>query len=159
MNSRSSLIRNLFQLAILLSLSWHANAQQVGRLFMTQQERTEIDRIRLGGAPATKEEGATARPPDANLTVDGFVQRNGSGKSTVWVNSQAQNENERTHGSTLLSDKGKPGAVALQLPSGRNVHLKAGQSIDISTGQVREGYETGVVVSDLPSKSTSRSKR
>lgn len=146
-------------LTALLPLSSHADELQVGRLFMTQQERTELDRVRMGGAPQVKEQGRTTRPPDANLTVNGYVQRNGSGKSTVWINSQAQYENERMDGATLLSNKGKPGAVALQLPSGRNVHLKAGQSIDIASGQVREGYETGLVVSDIPPASAPRGKR
>ncbi len=148
-----------FVLTALLPLTSHADELQVGRLFMSQQERAELDRVRLGGTPQAKEEGRTVRAPDANLTVDGYVQRNGSGKSTVWINSQAQYENERTNGSTLLSDKGKPDAVALQLPSGRSAHLKAGQSIDIASGQVREGYETGLVVSDIPPVSAPRGKR
>lgn len=148
-----------FALTALLPLTSNAAELQVGRLFMTQQERTELDRVRMGGAPQVKEEGSTAPLPDANLTVNGYVQRNGSGKSTIWINSQAQYENERTDGVTLLSSKGKSSAVALQLPSGRNAHLKAGQSIDIATGQVREGYETGLVVSDIPPASLPRGKR
>lgn len=148
-----------FVLTALLPLSSKAEEPQIGRLFMSLQERAELDRVRLGGVPQVKTEGSTVRPPDANLTVDGYVQRNGSGKSTVWINSQAQYENERTDGATLLSDKGKPGAVALQLPLGRSVYLKAGQSIDIASGQVREGYETGLVVSDIPPASMPRGKR
>lgn len=154
-----------FVLTALLPLASHAEEQQIGRLFMSPNERAELDRVRRGGVPLIKEKEqkeeaiSTILPPDANLTIDGYVQRNGSGKSTVWINSQAQYGNERMNGPTLLSNNGKPGAVALQLPSGRNVHLKAGQSIDIATGQVREGYETGLVVSDIPPASAPRGKR
>lgn len=162
MNMKNLILRHAIfvcALTTLMPIASHANEAAVGRLFMTQQERTELDRVRMGGAPLVQEEGRTVRPPDANLTVDGYVQRNGSGKSTVWINAQAQYENERAAGTTLLSNKGKPSAVAMQLPSGRNVHLKAGQSIDIASGQVREGYETGLVVSDIPPASSPRGKR
>lgn len=162
MNRQKLIMRHsifAFVLTALMPLSSNAEELQIGRLFMSLQERAELDRVRLGGVPQVKTEGSTVRPPDANLTVDGYVQRNGSGKSTVWINSQAQYENERTNGTTLLSEKGKPGAVALQLPSGRSVYLKAGQSIDIASGQVREGYETGLVVSDIPPASMPRGKR
>ena len=170
MNRRQLIMRRFifaFVITALLPLASHAEEQQIGRLFMSPKERAELDRVRRGGVPLIKEKekgteeeaSSTVRPPDANLTIDGYVQRNGSGKSTVWINSQAQYGNERMNGPTLLSNNGKPGAVALQLPSGRNVHLKAGQSIDIATGQVREGYETGLLVSDIPSASARRGKR
>jgi hypothetical protein len=166
MNRQALMIRlTVCMLAILLLPAYapQASAQGVGRLFMTQQERMELERVRQGGKPkAPKEEVQSASVPhaqvslDSSVTIDGYVQRTGSGKSTVWVNAQPQNEDERTQGLTLLSGKGKPGSVALQLPSGRNVKLKPGQSMDIATGQIREGYETGLVVSEIPPASAPR---
>lgn len=166
MNRQAMMMRlTVCLLAILLlpAFAPQARAQGVGRLFMTQQERMELERVRQGGKPlAAREETQAAHIPDArfpidsSLTIDGYVQRTGSGKSTVWINAQPQNENERTQGLRLLPGKGKTGAVALQLPSGRNVQLKAGQSIDMSTGHIREGYEAGVVVSDIPPAATPR---
>lgn len=135
----------------LMPLLAQADAPYMGRLFMSPQERTELDRLRLGGAP--KAIGETQRnAPEENLTVDGYVRRNGSGKSTVWVNAQPQYRSGQSPESLAASGQRSTNGVAVQLPSGRQVHLKAGQSIDIATGQIREGYEQGVVVSGSSSK-------
>lgn len=128
-----------------------ADTSYIGRLFMSPQERTELDRMRLGGAPKTISE-AQVDTQEENLTVDGYVLRNGSGKSTVWVNAQPQYRTGQSPTSAATSAQRSANGVAVQLPSGRQVHLKAGQSIDIATGQIREGYEQGVVVSGTSSK-------
>lgn len=149
-----------FLLAVLLlQVVPQAGAQQTGRLFMTQAERLELDRVRQGGVPSVANEGTASRPPAATLTLDGYVQRKGSGKSTVWINSQPQNEQEHPQGITVMTGNGHRGGLSLQLPSGQNVRMKAGQSMDIATGQVREGYESGLLVSDIPPAPVPRGKR
>lgn len=134
-----------------------AGAEQVGRLFLTPQQRISLERIRQGGAAEVSEDETGAVKPaddhvafDSNVTLDGVVKRSGSKKSTIWINSQPQNENENPQGIAVVGGKANPSVVALKLPSGRNVLLKAGQSIDVTTSQVREGYESGILVSDIP---------
>ena len=66
-------------------------------------------------------------PPPEPLTVNGFVRRSG-GKSTVWLNQQAQ------EGKRVTTKNG----VVITLPSGRKVTVKPGQSIDMNDGRIIE---------------------
>lgn len=131
-----------------------AGAEQIGRLFLTPQQRVGLERIRQGATADVKDEEAGIAIPAGStiafITVDGYVKRSGSKRTTTWINSLPQNENENPQGIAVLAGKANPSAVALRLPSGRDASLKAGQSIDVATGQVSEGYESGILVSDAP---------
>ena len=158
MREQTLILRATVFALILIGLSppSHANEMRVGRLFTTPQERAELDRMRLSGTSVVSEQPDTSRAPDANITINGYVLRNGSGKSTVWINAKPQHQNDETEGPTILSRQGQANAVALRLSSGRQVHLKAGQSMEIASGQIREGYEQGIVVSGTPPKPATR---
>jgi hypothetical protein len=123
-------------LAVLLAAQ-AAGAQPLGRLFTTPDERLLLDQARAASRapPAPPPQQQAAPPvPVVPLTVNGFV-RSSSGRSTVWVNEAAQ-EDERN---SFKGSAGKP-TVALRLPSGRKVELKAGQTIDPDRVTVRDVY-------------------
>ncbi len=142
-----------------------AGEEPIGRLFLTPQQRLNLERIRQGGKPDAKDDETGAEKPadsdvtfSGNVTLDGFVKRNGSKKSTIWINSQPQNEDEHPQGIGGFAVKGNSSRISLKLPSGRNVLLKAGQSIDVTTSQVREGYESGIIVSTITAPAASPRK-
>ena len=104
-----------------------AQAQELGRLFYTPEERAALDarrRARLPDKPAA----APAAAVSPVTRVDGFVRRS-AGPSTVWVN-----------GAPL--DEASPGSDArVSIPTGDRggrVRLKPGETLDRGTGEVRD---------------------
>ena len=90
-----------------------SNADNLGRLFFTPEQRTHLDYAYSRNAPA---EGNSS----PFLTVNGIVQKNG-GPRTVWVNGVAQSaegSNERT-----------PTAQTVAIPGSHPVKIKVGQKI------------------------------
>ena len=64
-----------------------AGAEELGRLFLTPQQRQELERRR-----ATNTQAAAAAVTSENLiTINGRVSRS-SGKSTTWINGQPQDD-------------------------------------------------------------------
>lgn len=117
----------------LLGPAFSADAEPLGRLFFSPEERAVLDQMRQNsfrGDPTST----------GQITLNGIVRRS-SGKSTVWINRMPQNENEKPLGVAVLKPASKANAVPLLLPSGKKVNLKAGQTLDIAKGKVREGYE------------------
>lgn len=106
---------------------------KLGRLFFSPEERDMLDRFRQ------KSSGSSSVSTTEQITLNGIVRRN-NGKTTVWVNQMPQRENER-QGVTVLKSTAKSPNVPLQLPSGKQIRLKPGQTFDASKGKVREGYE------------------
>lgn len=134
-------LRLRLQLALLLlpMLPAVASAQArdlpLGRLFHTQEERSQLNARRTSDVPGGQQalaaqQAASAEiapaPPEA-LQLNGVLQRS-NGESTVWMNQQAQS------GKGVRKDR----TVSLQLPSGKRVILKPGQSYDESDGTVRD---------------------
>jgi len=103
----------------------NAQAEPLGRLFHTPEQRALLDTARktmpmnVGG-----EEQAPSAP---DFTLKGVVTRS-DGKRSVWLNDR------------LEHSAGRAGTqVPVQLPGGE-VKLKVGQSIDPATGRVTESY-------------------
>jgi hypothetical protein len=114
-----------------LLLGAAASAQaQIGRLFTTPDERRQLDISRGLVAPPPPPPVAEAPPAPQPLTVNGFVRRS-SGKSTVWVNNEAQDGTRQR-----FSGPAQAPRVSLTLPSGRTVIVKPGQSVDANAGTV-----------------------
>ena len=105
----------------------------LGRLFFSPEDRAILDRFRQQNS------GNTVTSTTAQITVNGIVRRN-NGKTTVWINQIPQRENEK-QGVTVLKSAAKSPTVPLQLPSGKQILLKPGQTFDTAKGKVREGYE------------------
>lgn len=110
-----------------------AGAEPLGRLFFTPDERAMLDRIR------EKSSGSTLSAAE-QITLNGLVRRSG-GKTTAWINQLPQYGNETPQGVAVRQGPASKSSAVLLLPSGKTVNLKAGQTLDITRGKVREGYE------------------
>lgn len=113
-----------------------AGAEPLGRLFFNPDERARLDQMRNSN---TLDYTQIGQMPTEQITLNGIVRRS-SGKTTAWVNQVPQRENEM-QGVTVLKSKTKSPLVPLQLPSGKQIRLKPGQTFDTTKGQIREGYE------------------
>lgn len=108
-------------------------AQQLGRLFNTPQQRNMLDARREGGtveAPPPPAPAIEFRPEP--LQLSGVVQRS-NGQNTIWVNQAPLPDSE----GQVLKDR----SVSLRLPSGQRIILKPGQSYDETTGTVANAGE------------------
>jgi len=138
--------------AVLLALSALAApalAQQavtLGRLFSTPQERARLDAqrsnsasqpmIEVGGlqqgAPGAPLAAVPAAAPAAApepLVLDGVVRRS-DGKTTYWLNQEAQTRDDQP----ALQHH----ALPLTLPSGVSLLIKPGQSFNPANGTIEE---------------------
>lgn len=103
---------------------------QIGRLFTTPAERQQLDIARGLVAPPPAAPVLQAPPAPQPMTVNGFVRRS-SGKSTIWVDGEAQDGTRNR-----LSGPAQAPRVILTLPSGRKLVVKPGQSVDANAGTV-----------------------
>lgn len=105
-----------------------AEAQQLGRLFLTPQEREALDRKR---AANTAEETV---PKEPSVTVNGVVRRS-SGKTTTWINGVPHDDAHRPSPS---------GRVAVESGTA-TVGVKVGQTLDRSSGAVTDPLGAGEI--------------
>ena len=108
-------------------------SHKIGRLFFSPDERAMLDRIR-------QQSGGSTVSATEQITLNGIVRRS-SGKTTTWINQLPQHENQTPQGIAVRQGQASKPSALLQLPSGRQVNLKAGQTFDTTKGKVREGYE------------------
>lgn len=128
-------------LLLLLALT-PAQGAELGRLFFTPAQRAALDnarkqniRIEVGG-----DAGQPAVPVPQNISVNGLVQRS-DGKSTVWLNHRAITEQQKTSGGVNITPSRKDHRVKLTVPeSGRSVEIKVGQTVEVISGTIEEGY-------------------
>ena len=119
-------------------LTARAQPPQLGRLFLSPEQRAQLDTQRYGAPPPDPALAAPPPPPPPPappVELNGVVQRS-SGRSTVWLNQEAQNEPHNRLAS------GKPGTLTLRLSNGQVVRLKPGQRYDPVSGTVSEMQET-----------------
>lgn len=129
-----------------------AAAQEIGRLFSTPTERAELDRLRQKLKPGEKAPEVIVNDKAAEvlpvviekLRVDGFVKRS-SGQDTTWVNQQPQSVKQSSRSIIVEQQPSKPPLVSLTLPTGKRLKLKAGQTVDVASGKVRDVYEPAPV--------------
>jgi hypothetical protein len=126
----------LLPIGLCVALCANAAEEPIGRLFFTPQERSQLDRLRQSNGGPVDAAGADSR----TITVNGLVQRS-SGKDAAWINSSARNAHDATAGDVAGSVARAAPAVAVKLPSGRSLSLKAGQTYDPLSGRVSEPYE------------------
>ncbi len=114
-----------------------AQGPQLGRLFMTPEQRTQLDAQRYGpppGTPAPAVAPPPPPPPPPPVELNGMVERS-SGRSTVWLNQTPQQEPHNQ------LDRARGGTLTLRLSSGQVVRLKPGQRYDPASGSVSEAPE------------------
>jgi hypothetical protein len=124
--------------ATLLSLSASAAiAQDLGRLFLTPQQRQDLDRRRA----TNRAEEEAPQVKEGPLTLEGHVQRS-SGKAVTWVNGVPQYDSRVSRDParvTVVPNEGEQG-----------VSLKIGQIYERSSGEVRDRLNGGMVTVGKP---------
>ena len=135
-------------LALVASTPVAAQAQErLGRLFFTPAQRASLDVARSQRARAalsTEKPEQEATPVPQIITYSGHIRRS-DGKTTVWINNQAVHDRESAGAAAIVGRVRPDGSVTLQVPqSGRSVSLKPGQSVELLTGAVEEGYPRGI---------------
>jgi hypothetical protein len=107
-------------------------AQELGRLFFTQEQRAALDARRKARVP-DKPTAVSVVSPTTRL--DGYVKRS-RGPSTVWVNGESIQEN-------VAERDGRVGVSVGE--SGARVGLKPGEVLDRGSGEVRDVIGDGEI--------------
>ena len=126
-------MNKVFALLIGLLLFQDADAQQLGRLFFTDDQRAALDARRRGRVPDKPSAAPVVASPITRL--DGFVKRS-QGPSTVWVNGEPLQESVRPGGRSVSVPVGDAGA---------RVELKPGEVLDRGSGEVRDVIGEGEI--------------
>jgi len=128
-------------------------AEPAGRLFFTPAQRAALDVARTQRARAMLSNEKTeqeAAPVPQTIIYGGVVQRS-DGKSTAWFNNQPVNDREPLGGAAIVGRVRPDGSVTLQvMQSGRSVSLKPGQSVELLSGAVEEGYSRNPAAEPAP---------
>jgi hypothetical protein len=109
-------------------------AQELGRLFFTPEQRSALDARRKARVPDRPAAAAAVAAPTVRL--DGYVKRS-SGRSTVWVNSEALDESalESPHSPRGSSDD----RVSVPVGESRSrIPMRPGETLDRGNGEVRD---------------------
>lgn len=130
--------RKLLAIALLFSAGTAMGAD-LGRMFFTPAERAMLDNARKKSIRGEViSETKAAAPVPQNVSVTGMVRRS-DGKSTIWVNNRPVTD--RQTGAVKVAPTANDNRVKLTVPeSGRSVDLKVGQSVEILSGTIEEGY-------------------
>jgi hypothetical protein len=121
-------------LAFVLSASTLTNAEEIGRLFFTPEQRTQLD----------YSYAREARPDrnDHALMLNGIVQKHG-GKRTAWINGVPQPAGS--------SDEKTPESMSVPVPGQtKTVKLKVGQHILLNPSIVPDTAKPDVPKQDMP---------
>ena len=131
--------------AIIVSLAgvMSAQAQELGRLFFTPEQRAALDARRKARVPDKPAAAPTAELPVTR--VNGAVQRSG-GKSTVWVNGETIPEDAQADGARVTQRGRGPGRVSIPAGEGpQRYDLRVGESVDRNSGEVRDVIGEGEI--------------
>lgn len=139
MRLASSIISGLVGMAA-LAPAHAADVPELGRLFFTPERRATLERQRTFNVQETQALQGTT------MSLDGVVYRSG-GKATVWVNRQAQNENEASRtGVNAVVSPGSPGSALLAPGEEAPARLKVGEAVNRATGERNTRLGSGTVV-------------
>ena len=126
-----------------------ADAESLGRLFTTPEERASLDEIRRDpdfGRVEVIEVAPTVDQPDGpvvpHVTINGVVFRS-SGINASWINGLSVSSDSTREGIRVQTRQLESGGtVKLSLPGGlETIQIKPGQKIDLINGGVFEPYE------------------
>jgi len=125
-----------------------AASEELGRLFLTPQQRQDLDRRRMTNKA---EEEAPAQAKEGPLTVNGHIQGSG-GKTTTWINGAPEYDSHASRDPTQITVAPNPGEPG--------VRMKIGQTLDRANGQVRDSLENGEIrIEKAPAPAAGRTKR
>lgn len=118
-------------------------AQELGRLFLTPEQRAALDARRAARVP--DKPAAVAAVESPTTSVDGLVRRQG-GRSTVWVNGQPKPEGAQPDGARVtLGRRSAPTVSIIGGEGERQFELKPGQKLDRGSGEVTDVVGGGAV--------------
>ena len=136
-------------LALLLVWPLVLPAQSFNRLFLTREERIQLDIARrdVGSEPVVvvpeQQRQAVVQPDPlvGQFTVNGIVIRS-NGQNTSWINGSQVAAGTPTREGIRVQKRPGDASMRLMLPSGVDtIALRPGQKIDVATGKVFEVYE------------------
>lgn len=149
----------LFALSAILiggavSLSKSTTAQSMQRLFTTQQQRAELDRLRTAAnRPELLEEKNEAlivlaevpvleeqESADEVYALQGIVLRSDS-RYTVWLNNVAVDQQDLPENMELLAPYSQGRLRIRNLQTGESFDVLPGQVLNLTTGQLLESYQ------------------
>lgn len=117
-------------------------AEELGRLFLTPEQRAALDARRKARIP-DKPAAVVVESPTTQL--DGYVMRQG-GRSTVWVNGEPSREGAPPEGLRLAPRRSDPSRFSVTLSeSERQFELKIGQKLDRVSGEVSDVIGDGEI--------------
>jgi hypothetical protein len=114
-----------------------AATEELGRLFLTPQQRQDLDRRRA----TNRAEEEAPQIKEGPLTLDGHVQRS-SGKTATWINGVPQYDGDSGRDPTrvtVVPNAGEPG-----------VSLKVGEVYERTSGEVRDSLNGGEITVGKP---------
>lgn len=128
---------SVVRLCLILSFAtWqgHVHGQELGRLFLSSEQRTALDARRKAKIP----EKTNAAVEASYSRLDGYVQRS-SGPSTVFVNGDPVLTNTNTEGIRAQPSKREPGKISISIgEADKPVELRVGQTLERITGTVAD---------------------
>jgi hypothetical protein len=124
----------LFAIALAASATV-AQAQELGRLFFTPEQRAQLDERRKAHVP---DKPAPVLVESPSTRLDGYVKRS-HGKSTLFVNGEPIPDGTDTEGMKIVPDRASADrATVVTGVRGRRIPLKVGESLDRETGTVHD---------------------
>ena len=128
-------------LIVLMLTASAAQAQELGRLFFTPDQRSALDARRKARVPDKPAAAVVASP---STRVDGYVQRSG-GPATVWINGEALTESA-PEAPRIDTTRTPSGSVSLTVGEGGNrTRLRPGETLDRGNGEVRDVLGDGEI--------------
>src|SRR5437773_4721253 len=117
-------MRLLLALAAFSLFAPAAQAQELGRLFFTPEQRSSLDARRKARVP-DKPAAVVVTAPVTRL--DGYVKRSG-GPSTVWINGESVPDNA-PEAPRIDASRGASGSVSISVgEAGSRVRLRPGEA-------------------------------
>jgi hypothetical protein len=114
------------------------NTPALGRLFMTPEWRTALERQRAYNIQESRSlEGGSIR-------LDGVVARS-SGKTTVWVNNRPQDEKSGDTGVAATLSRHQPDRAILSTGNEAPADLRVGASLNRATRETTGGLAEGEI--------------
>lgn len=143
-HSICSAVMRAFAIACVIFVASQSRAEpehalDVGRIFLTPQQRAELDSMRSRAGDETN--AATASRPSAvsageDIVLNGIIRRS-HGPSTVWINGRAVNRDTADRvGIDLHSGPDAKSRVKLSTDDGHALALKPGQAWLRDTGRI-----------------------
>lgn len=123
--------------AVLCLAQAPAARAELGRLFLTPEQRDALDARRRARLPDKPQAAVVVESPTTR--INGYVTR--GGRSTVWVNGEALGDGTQQEGMRVTPRRADPSRVTIEVgegEAGRKIDLKVGQSLDRATGEVKD---------------------